>query len=315
MNYRLSVFCGLLLCVAFSETHAQQRPLYSLYMTNQFLLNPALAGSGDKYDLRTGYRAQWMGFEEAPRTFYLSAHTYLGKTKRYIGDPVHFHGFGALVTNDQTGPLSVSNAYVNYTFNLGLSQTFRMAFGVRAGMQQTRLNGQSLRLSDPNSDLAGGFSEVAPDASAGIWLYSQRFYVGAALHQLFENKQEVNVASGMYELRLHYNLTAGVRIPVGDAWELGPSAMVNMVAPAPAAIDYNLKVRYMQQFWGGLSYRQSETLSAMLGLVVSRRFELAYAYDFPASNSLQAYHMGTHELMLGWRIGVDNDDFREGNFW
>jgi hypothetical protein len=52
----------LFLCVAILTgvqfTYAQQRPQYTQYVFNSFLLNPAVAGIENYVDLKAGYRSQ-----------------------------------------------------------------------------------------------------------------------------------------------------------------------------------------------------------------------------------------------------------------
>lgn len=58
------LFFSLLASVAV----AQQKALYSQYMANYYLLNPAVAGYSKNLNFKMGYRNQWAGFEDAPST-------------------------------------------------------------------------------------------------------------------------------------------------------------------------------------------------------------------------------------------------------
>jgi hypothetical protein len=48
-----------LLCVIVLSTYAQQKPQYTQYIFNNFLLNPAVAGIENYTDVKLGYRSQW----------------------------------------------------------------------------------------------------------------------------------------------------------------------------------------------------------------------------------------------------------------
>ena len=61
---------------------AQQKPQYSQYMLNGFVLNPAIAGIEDYTDIKLCYRNQWTDFPGSPKTFSFSAHTSIGKADR-----------------------------------------------------------------------------------------------------------------------------------------------------------------------------------------------------------------------------------------
>jgi hypothetical protein len=50
----------------------QQLPLYSQYLYNKFLINPAVAGSDGYTSFNVTARQQWAGYSGAPRTFSFS---------------------------------------------------------------------------------------------------------------------------------------------------------------------------------------------------------------------------------------------------
>ena len=62
---------------------AQQLPLYSQYMFNKFLINPAVAGSDGYSSFNLTAREQWIGIDNSPKTHSLSYQTRILK-KSYI---------------------------------------------------------------------------------------------------------------------------------------------------------------------------------------------------------------------------------------
>ena len=54
---------------------AQQLPLYSQYLYNKFLINPAVAGSDGYTSLNLTARKQWVGLSGSPQTFSFGAQT------------------------------------------------------------------------------------------------------------------------------------------------------------------------------------------------------------------------------------------------
>jgi hypothetical protein len=58
-----------------AEASSQQVPLYSQYMLNGFLLNPAVAGSEGYTAVNLTAREQWIGMKHAPGTYALSFQT------------------------------------------------------------------------------------------------------------------------------------------------------------------------------------------------------------------------------------------------
>ncbi|HIA06874.1 MAG TPA: type IX secretion system membrane protein PorP/SprF, partial [Flavobacteriales bacterium] len=61
-------FFGFLL----SDAYSQQLPQYSQYLLNDFVINPAMAGRNDYSLIQSNVRYQWLGFNDAPRTFTVS---------------------------------------------------------------------------------------------------------------------------------------------------------------------------------------------------------------------------------------------------
>src|SRR3954447_22637794 len=87
---------------------AQQQPYYTQYILNNFILNPALAGIQNYWDLKVSYRNQWVGLQGAPRTMYLTINAPLGKTQYDYQTPTTVGEFHA--THD-----SASETATEYT--------------------------------------------------------------------------------------------------------------------------------------------------------------------------------------------------------
>src|SRR5476649_2719741 len=123
-----------LLVVFFAVTQlalAQQKPQYTQYVFNNYLLNPAVTGIENYTDVKAGYRSQWTGLQGAPVTSYLTINAPLGKdfiegdatafpanggdnpssrsyTRDYMAAEPH-HGIGLMLVTDQAGPITQTN--------------------------------------------------------------------------------------------------------------------------------------------------------------------------------------------------------------
>src|SRR5213080_1053752 len=65
--------------LATAKSYGQQKPYYTQYILNNYILNPALTGIENYTDLKISYRNQWAGITGAPVTTYLSVHGPIGK--------------------------------------------------------------------------------------------------------------------------------------------------------------------------------------------------------------------------------------------
>ncbi|MET4105194.1 type IX secretion system membrane protein PorP/SprF [Hymenobacter sp. UYP22] len=312
-----------LLLLAAAPALAQQQAQYSQYMNNNYILNPGATGVEDYIDVKASYRTQWTGLEGAPKTYYLSASSSLGKwrttNKRTLNDRRRpFHAIGGLVYNDQTGPTSRKGAYLSYAYNLVLRPNLRAALGVAAGMQQFAVDGTQLRFFDPTTVAPSDAARV-PDASIGLWVYSSDFYVGVSGAQLLANKLNFSygpttLAEGAgNSLKRHYFATAGVRVPLSNDWSLVPSVLVKAVQPAPVSLDLNAKLKYQDLLWGGVSWRAFDSFVALVGLNYEQ-FTFGYSYDAGLSE-LAGYHGGSHEVLVGLRLKKKTQVVCTNRFW
>src|SRR3954471_5500574 len=73
---------ALVVCVIGSATYSQQLPHYTQYVLNNFIINPAVAGIENYWDVKISHRHQWVGIDGAPVTTYLTVHGPL-KTSDY----------------------------------------------------------------------------------------------------------------------------------------------------------------------------------------------------------------------------------------
>ena len=324
MKRALTLLLLLPLLLAAVSARAQQQAQYSQYMNNNYLLNPGATGVEDYIDVKFSYRTQWTGLEGAPKTYYASINSSLGKWRSTGKRTIHdrrrpFHAIGGLVYNDVTGPTSRTGLYASYAYNLVLTPDLRLALGVSAGMQQFAVDGQQLQFFDPTTRAASAASRVL-DGSVGLWMYSSRFYVGLSGAQLLGNKLNFSYGPNLLDagapgntLKRHYFATAGVRLPLSSDWSLVPSVLVKAVSPAPLSVDLNAKLKYQDLLWVGVSWRAFDSAVAMVGLSYEQ-LTLGYSYDAGLSE-LAGYHGGSHEVLLGLRIKKKAQVVCTNRFW
>jgi type IX secretion system PorP/SprF family membrane protein len=324
MKKALSLWLLPLLLLATVPALAQQIAQYSQYMNNNYILNPGATGVEDYIDVKLSYRTQWTGLEGAPKTYYASVSSSLGKwrstTKRTLHDRLRpFHAVGGLVYNDVTGPTSRLGVYGSYAYNTVLTRSIRVALGVSVGMQQFSVDGQQLHFYDPTTVAASAASRVI-DASAGLWVYSPDFYVGLSGAQLFGNNldfsygpTQVGAGAPGNSLKRHYFATAGVRLPLDEDWSVVPSVLVKSVSPAPLSLDINAKLKYQDLLWVGVSWRALDSVVGMVGLSYEQ-FTIGYSYDAGVSQ-LAGYNGGSHEILVGLRLKKKAQEVCINKFW
>jgi type IX secretion system PorP/SprF family membrane protein len=274
----------------------QQSPQYTQYMFNEFVINPAIAGTTDYYQIRSNNRFQWIGLLDAPRTNTLSIYGPHAKMPM---------GFGAYIYNDVTGPTSRTGLTGTYAYNIAINKVMRLSFGINLGLMQYKLDGTQLSPKD-QSDLSIQSmvtSAYVPDATIGAYLYANDFYAGFSTSQLFNNKLKLfEVKNGLNKLKSHFYLTGGYRYKINRDYMLEPSIIIKGTAPKAFNFDLSARVIYKKLFWGGFSFRLKDAVSILLGYYYDNKFSFGYSYDLGVT-SLRKFNSGSHELMIGYRFG------------
>ncbi len=303
---------------------AQQRPQYTQYIFNEYLLNPALSGIENYVDFKAGYRKQWTGLDRSPQTSFVSANWALGDnylwsnaltpfpeqtgnpmdrnyTQNYTSSPAH-HGVGITAVLDKAGPISRLDANLTYAYHLQLNDKFNLSAGVAGGISNISLDVNSLTFEQENDPAVARAitNQTKPDLSIGVWLYGARLFAGASIQQILGQNITFSGLNNSKQGKLspHYFVTAGYKLVLNEDIAAIPSFMLKYASPAPVSVDLNLKMAFKDRMWLGGSYRRNDSFSAMLGFNVSKLVNLTYSYDFTTSDLNQVSN-GSHEIVLG----------------
>ncbi len=322
---------------------AQQRPHYTQYILNNYILNPALTGIENYIDVKISGRDQWVGISGAPQTAYLSAHGPIGKKdlkttatsfsipgenprgnaywQNYTASESH-HGAGFTVINDRTGLINRLTANVSYAYHLGLSARTNLSAGFSGGISKISYDRSKATPNNPLDPALGNanyvFTKVRPDLAAGLWLYSGDYFIGLSAQQIIPQKLDFidDPAYNQNKLVPHLFATAGYRFFVSDDINALPSVLLKYVSASveKVQVDLNVKFQYQDLLWIGGNYRFKEGYAGMLGLNVGNTVNVGYAYDY-TTTGLNNYNRGTHELLIGFLIGNRYGDTCPRNLW
>ncbi len=326
-----------------SSAIAQQRPYYTQYIMNNYIINPAVAGIENYWDVKASHRLQWVGLQDAPVTTYLTIQGPIHKSdyderqtatsfgpegrnprgqaywQTYTAPEPHA-GVGLSVINDATGPLNRFTAYGTYAYHLSLNVQTSLAVGISAGISQLSLNADNLNFAttvDPAVSGSGIINKIKPDISAGAWLYSKDYFVGLSFQQIIpEQVSFSNNTVGMETGKLlpHTFLTAGYRMMLSDDISFLPSVLLRYINPLPLGVDINAKFQYLDLLWVGGSYRIQDGFAAMIGININNNINIGYSYDITTSQ-LNTVSKGTHEILIGFLLGNKYGDSCPRRLW
>ena len=285
-------------CHLTTGTQAQQLPQLSQYAFNDYVFNPAVAGSRPWFELRSGHRYQWVGITDAPRTFTLSGITPVGKKM----------GVGGLLFTDHVGPTRRTGFQASYAYHLKITSDIKLSLAVSFGLLEFMVDGSRITFHDGQDPIMDDQTrrDLVPDATFGALLYHNSWWAGISMPQLMKNKLELYdpATSSMHELAAHYNIMGGYRLDLNDDFRLEPSLLAKYVSPVPVKVDITALLRYREQFWLGATYRTKDALSLMLGCWLKRTWQFGYSYDI-TTTGLKDYSDGTHEVMLAITFGKE----------
>jgi type IX secretion system PorP/SprF family membrane protein len=267
---------------------AQQDPQYTQYMYNMNVVNPAYAGSKETLSLTALYRKQWSGLDGAPETFTFSGHT-------PVNDKV---GLGLSAIKDELGPVKETNVYVDFSYTLQVSESLKLALGLKAGATFHDIGLTDLELQDSNDPLfSQDISNTYPNVGAGAFFYGDNFYVGLSVPNFLTSVHldENGIKYGS-EVN-HYFATAGYVFQVSENTKLKPSTMVKSAFNAPMSFDVNLNALFYEKFEIGASYRLEDSFSGLIGFQATPYLRIGYAYDHVVSE-LDAVSSASHEVIL-----------------
>jgi len=272
---------------------------YNLGNGSRNLINPAAAGFDAVAQLQFNLRAQWTGFEDAPKTYGALFNTPIGKA----------FGLGLGVYSEQAAQLQNLRLFLNYAFRFNVGEDWKISAGFSTEFQQMTLNndvttGPLLQQGDRLIDdfLAG---QGVFDASVGIYgTFRDNTFGGLSINNLVRNRlDDIAIGEARPSFLKYYTFAFGHKFDLYDLnLTLEPSLVIRQVLMGPESmVDINLKAGFLdEQLIAGLSYRGgvANALAILLGTRLSG-FNLYYSYDI-SFNRFQDYSVGSHEVTVAF---------------
>lgn len=303
-----SIFIRLLsFVIVTSLVWGQQESVYTQYMYNRLVLNPAYVARKGPTQFTTLFRGQWVGFDGAPRTFTLSGQTIPFSDTR--------HGLGGFIMYDGAAQYSQMALGVDYAFRIDFPSSIsqqnspfadpKLMLGLQFALLQYQFDGTKTLLYETNDQAIPTSREgvLKPDASMGIFFNTRQLYAGISFVHLIESK--INLSNfNKSKVARHYFFMAGYDLYLDPRNEviMSPSIAIRGVRKAPVQFDINLNILYLERYWLGFLYRNRDALSILAGLyLIPHQLRFGYAYDIVLTK-LHPYQAGTHEIFLSYTL-------------
>lgn len=306
-----SLLVAASLLLGLTHARAQADAQLTQYWAVPAYYNPAATGTSDFVRIRGGAKLQWIGIENAPRSFLATADSPLKIGSKRIGLGINF-------SQESLGLFSNLLANIQVSYKLKLFKG-TLSIGLQGGYYNSKFKGSEIYIPDnddyhqgsdtslPTQDLAGD----AFDFSAGLHYQHKYWSVGiSGLHLLEPSVQlgiEGNETSDSQEyetvLGRQLYLIADGNIPIKNTlFELQPSLLARTDFSGFGA-EITARARYNKFLSFGVGYRWKEAISVMVGAEI-KNFFLGYAFDYPMS-AINKASSGSHEIIAGYSLKLD----------
>lgn len=274
-------------------------PVYSQYLQNGLLINPAYAGSRGALSGFISYRMQWMGIAEAPDFQTISFDAPMKNDKVGLGMMGQFMQYG--VTRSKS-------IYASYAYNIRLGQG-KLSFGLKGGVDLSNTDYTGISLTDPDDPL---FLEngkyILPNIGAGIYYHTSKLFAGISIPQFLSYQKTASNGVQAFHSFNNYDFifTAGGLIIFSDLLKFKPSVLVNYSldeAKKLNQLDINGNFILADVIWVGGSWRTTEkVLVGILQLQLNQQLMLGFSYDYP-TGPMSSYSKGSIEFILRYEFG------------
>jgi len=282
---------------------AQQAPMYTHYMYNTLIVNPAYAGSRDALTITAINRMQWVNFKGAPLTQSITMHTLL--ENEHVG-------LGLSVLNDKIGPTNLTSFAFDYAYIMKLNESSKLALGLSAGVNIFQANLSELLLDDQNDPafLNNIENHVTPNVGFGAYYSRERFYAGVSTPNLLQYRySDSDIINGSVLTgveKRHFFFIMGALFNINEYLDFKPTTLVKMTVAAPVEVDLTASFIIQKKFLLGAMFRTGDAVGGLLGIDITDQFHVGYSYDWSFGLQTSRYNKGSHELVLRYDILFQN---------
>ena len=295
MKTVIKLTIALMVTLGLTKVQAQQVPMYTHYMYNTLVINPAYAGSRDALTITALHRSQWVGVSDAPTTQTITMHTPL--RNQHIG-------LGLAVMKDKIGPISNSSIVGDFAYRMKLTAKSKLALGMSLGANIFQANLNNLTTDQQNDPAFQNNinNSVHPDVGFGVYYSRERFYAGVSVPNLLQNSYSTDKQANGNTLagadQRHYFFIAGTVLKISDNLAFKPTTLIKVTQAAPIQADLTASFIIVKKLLVGAMFRSGDAVGALIGLDITDQLHVGYSYDWSYGFSTSNYNQGSHEIVL-----------------
>ena len=276
---------------------AQQDPLYTQYMDNLLVINPAYAGSKENGNILLVARNQWVSLPNSPITRSLAYQT--PTENKNVG-------LGFSVMYDKIGPQKQTGAYFDYSYFLRVSEDYKLGMGLKGGVSFYRVSLTDLITIDPDPIYSQDiYKNFLPNIGVGFFLFSDNTYFGLSIPKLIENTitRDDYVTEYVNRQKIHLYSVAGKKFNLNQDFQFKTNAMLRFVKNSPISFQLTALAGFQNKFWVGGMVRLGDSFAIMTQFQATQKMLIGHSYDFITSQ-LDTFSSGTHEIMFSYDLNL-----------
>jgi type IX secretion system PorP/SprF family membrane protein len=306
-----------------TSTVAAQDLHFSQFYANRLYLNPALTGITECGEIALNYRNQWPGI---PGTFSMINASY----DQHL-DALH-GGIGVMINHFMEGNAAYSSTStgLSYSFDMKLSEDFRLALGMQANLVFRHINWEHLTFTDQYDEYLGivrptgetfpsNLHKFYADFSAGLLASYRECYFGIAIHHF--SRPNIAMQLERQHLNIRYTAHLGGKIyfvPRRERYQhehlfsITPNVVYTLQSNINI-LNYGLYANYHPMVFG-ISLRNTfflkkdpaiqqdlfEAVSFLVGFQ-HKSINIAYSYDLSLTK-IRKIDAGAHEITLSYTL-------------
>ncbi len=275
-------------------------PLYSQYIHNGLMINPAYAGSREALSTMLSYRMQWMGTKGAPVLQTVSLHTPMKNDKVALGLKARFMQYG--VTRS-------ASVFAVYAYHIKLAKG-KLSLGLKAGADVSNTDYSGLLgITRPDPVFTEDERKyILPNAGFGAYYFNDKLFAGLSIPSFlcYRNSGNGNTQAFHDFKEYEFIINAGGLINISPLFRFKPSFLVNysfIDTKKLNQFDINGNLIISDIVWVGASYRTTEqVLVGLLQLQITPQLMAGFSYDYPAGR-MNSYSKGSSEFVLRYEFG------------
>lgn len=294
MKYIIYIFLFFYL-----TTVAQQTGQYTQFTFNKYGYNPAAAGSNinGKLEAIVGIRKQWIGFDYAPASNFISANYTIKPERSYK----RWHNVGVYMAQEKVGIFKNENIYASYTIHLPITNKYYMSFGIFAGVRKFGINRYAISQDDPVYGVSSSsYFYTYPDFVPGIRLYSKKMFFDVSVQQIFKVRQVQGdkQIGNKSVLTPQLYLTYGKKIFMDNGFTVVPAINVHSSFTNIPSMELNVMAYYKKRIGVGATIRNKDFISGIMQIRIWQNVTAGFAYDY-SINRMHSAATNSLEFMIG----------------